>query len=203
MANQTVTNEEAGHQARLQAQRSIEQQGLEETEETADSQREEQELKEIYDEGKSFGHPSRLKYGILFFLAGTSDFAKWLELTGIGYVAVLIIVGICFLLSIFICLLTNTKAKKAQDYVKKLQERMRHIAKNSVRAVRWGTRILGAEKLASKVAGNPTMKVILGEGIDLIPVINLFNLSVVWVYIAYRQEKSLYRHAANAADTIT
>lgn len=164
--------------------------------------RENQEAKELYEKGKSFGHPSYKKYGMLFFLAGASDLIKWLELTGVGYIITLLVVGGCFLISIIICRLTNTKVKEAQSYTKELQNKVRSFSKNTVRAARWGKFLMGEKKFAAKIAGNPAVKVIVGEGLDLIPLVNLLNLSVVWVYIAYRQEKKIYQHANESADTI-
>ncbi|GEM_PF-5808008 len=164
-----------------------------------DQQRQEyqadQQVKEIYEKGKSFQKPSKLKYGILFTLAIIIDIFGFLDLTGVGWFLGKLITVPCFLLSLGICFATNTKHKEAQNYVAELEDKLHQIGAKSKFAIKQAAKFIGR---------NPAALVALGEGIDIIlpPILSLLFLSTVWVYIAYRSEARALREASEAADQI-
>ncbi|MBX4189804.1 hypothetical protein KW791_00680 [Candidatus Parcubacteria bacterium] len=165
-----------------------------------DSSAKEAEIKEIVEEGRSFGHPSYFKYTILFSLAAISDAVDFFEFTGIGIPIAMAVSTLCFVISLFICWVTNTKYKRAKNYVSGLEERITSIEKNTAKAARLGSRFFKIEK---KLMSSPIGRILIGEGLNIIPIFSIINLNVVWVYIAYRDEKKLYSKAEEAGEEIT
>ena len=175
------------------------------------------ELTEIEKEGKSFGHPSYLKYGILFTLAGTIDLVDLLDFTGVGIIVSKVV---SFFLSAIIMLifwLTNTKMKNAQNFAEGLEKRALHLQKSVVYASQLAmktSRILGkfgAKKAARAIPRamvkirriarkNPIFKPLIGACINLIPFLAVLNLMVFWIYISYRDEKKTYQGAQESAE---
>src|SRR3989338_9548974 len=78
---------------------------------------EEQKLIDFHNEGIKYGHPSYVKYGIVSLLGLITESTDFLDLIGIGMViskpTALLLTFIIFL----IFWLTNTKQKKADNYV--------------------------------------------------------------------------------------
>ena len=171
----------------------------------------------LYQEGQSYSHPSYLKYGVLFTLAGIIDLADLLDFTLVGIIVSKIV---SFSLSAVIMLifwLTNTKMKNAQNFKDGLGERIAHIQKNVARASRLAMktskilRSVGAKKMARAIPRsmvklrrlakkNPALKILIGGTINLIPWLGALNLMVIWIYLSYRDEKRVYKEAKETAE---
>lgn len=155
------------------------------------------EIESLRETGQSFGHPSYLKYGLLFLLAGIIDIMGVVELdpTFAGWFLAKLVTVPCYITMFAISWFTSTKHKEAQEYVKTLEERFEQI----------GTLArVGIKQTAKFLGRNPKWLVAIGGGLDLVlpPFLSLLNLSTVWVYIAYRSEKRAYRHASETAENL-
>ena len=82
----------------------------------------EQQLIDFHDEGVQYGHPSFIKYTVVSLLGLITESTDFLDLIG---VAMLISKPVSLLITFIILLifwLTNTKQKRADDYVGKAEE---------------------------------------------------------------------------------
>lgn len=155
------------------------------------------EVESLREAGKSFGHPSYLKYAVLLWLAVVIDIMGVIEVdpTFTGWLLSKLVLVPSYILLVTISWFTNTKHKEAQEYVKTLEERFEQM----------GTLArVGIKQTANFLGRNPKWLVAIGGGLDMVlpPIFSLINLSTVWVYVAYRSEKKAYRRAAESADAL-
>lgn len=153
------------------------------------------EIEDLHEKGKSFGHPSTIKYAVLFLLAIVIDVVGFFDLTGFGWIVGKLITVPSFLLSWGICVATNTKNKEAHTYVANLEKKLLQFGATSRFLVKQTAKLLGK---------NPWIFVLVGEGIDEIlpPIISLLWLSTFWVAVAYYTEWRTYKHAEEAAENL-
>lgn len=182
------------------------------------------EAEGVYQEGKSFGHPSYVKYGALFFLAGIVDLVDLADFTGISMVITRIFSLMCSMIIFLTLWFTNGKVKKAHQYTEEIGDKIIMFRQNIQDATRLAMKTAKllrrspiARNLTRKVAReiprtlvkirrvarkNPATKILVGAAIDLIPFVAIFNLSIFWVYMSYQDEKKSYNHAEIAAEEI-
>lgn len=176
-----------------------------------------QQLNRTIEEAGQFNHPSFLKYGFLFAVAGIMDIVDVLDVTGIGII-ISKIVSIGGTAIIYLVLwLTNGKIKKAEKYGDDLAASMAAFQTQAAQAERFAMRasktlgkIPGLRGLAGQIPANigklkgiakknPFTKILIGGAINLIPFAAIINLMVFWVYMSYRDEKNAYQQAKEAA----
>ncbi len=188
------------------------------------------QLQNKYEEGKSFNKPSKIKYGILFFIAITMDLLDALEFTGIAIIVTTIISLLFGFIIFLIFYLTKTKQKKADAYVEGLKSWLDNISKRiSIieKRVYNLSRIIGRSKyirslsrgsgrlanLAKKmriasiasrkfIKKNPISRFIVTWLADLVPLISFLPLNIIGIYLSYRAEKNSFESARKAADDI-
>lgn len=177
-----------------------------------------QQFNQTLEEARQYGAPSYLKYGFLFVVAGIIDIVDVADVTGIGII-ISKIISIGGTTIIYLVLwLTNGKIKKAQQYGENLaasvaafQTQAARAEKMALRASKTLSNIPGLRGLASKIPGklgqlkemvkkSPLNKILLGGAANLIPFVAIANLMVFWVFMSYRDEKSTYRQAREAAN---
>ena len=162
-----------------------------------------QQYNQALQEAQQYRHPSYLKYGFLFAVAGIMDIVDVLDVTGVGII-ISKIVSLGGTAMIYLVLfLSNGKIKKAQQYGDRLSASVAAFQAQAARAERIGLR---ASKILGKVPGlkgivnkNPLTKILVGGVINLVPFLAIINLMVFWVYLSYRDEKNTYRQAREAA----
>lgn len=198
---------------------------LEELRLTTDLHTISQEVAQIKEEGHSFGKPSKIKYGILFSLAGIIDTLDLLSLTGVGYFIAAVASITLSLIMLWIFWLTNTKQNDAKKYqqklaifLKNLEKNMAHIERRAVQVSRIAHKLSrnkivrkigggGVAKLGGKAAKiykaakrNPLSKFIAASCANLVPGLGLLPWQIIGTYLSYRDEREALRDAAKAAD---
>ncbi len=170
----------------------------------AESQEEyrlQQKIKGVMEEGKSFKHPSRLKYGVLFPLAAIVDVIDFAEFTGVGYFVAKIISVLCSVLIFTIFWFTGTKHQKARDYKDKTKNLLETAGKNTAHTARI---VMRTEKIAQYVPGaSGLVKFVLSAIANIVPVVDLLPWMVIGVYLSYRDEKKTYENARQVAEALT
>lgn len=175
----------------------------------------EQQLIDFHNEGVQYGHPSYIKYGIVSLLGLITESTDFLDITGIGMViskpVALFITFIIFL----IFWLTNTKQKRADDYVGKAEEmveaitvNLAHIERRAFQAAKIARRI-GATRFAARirinsrlVRRNPLFKYAAAGAANLIPFLAVFPWVLLGIYLSYRDEKKSFQNARKTAGEI-
>lgn len=175
----------------------------------------EQQLIDFHNEGIKYSHPSYAKYGIVSLLGLITESTDFLDLIGIGVVvskpSALFFTFIIFL----IFWLTNTRQKRADDYVGKAEElvetvtaNLAHIERRAFQAAKIARRF-GAKRFAARirissrlVRRNPLFKFVAAGTANLIPFIAVFPWVLLGIYLSYRDEKKSYQNARETATEI-
>ena len=175
----------------------------------------EQQLIDFHNEGIKYGHPSYVKYGIVSLLGLITESTDFLDLIGIGMViskpTALLLTFIIFL----IFWLTNTKQKKADNYVGRAEKmveavtaNLAHIERRAFQAAKLARRF-GAKRFAARirissrlVRRNPLFKFLAAGAANLIPFIAVFPWVLLGIYLSYRDEKKSYQNAQETASEI-
>src|SRR3989344_3806921 len=131
---------------------------LEAEEENAEQLAAEQELYaaeteaiDLSNQGQEFQRPSLIKYLVILApLAGIVDLIDFIDLSGVGaFIGRVVSLGASVLI-ILIFWLTNTKQKRADDYVESIQEKIDVITKRIANAEK---QIVRVARLSRKVPG--------------------------------------------------
>lgn len=175
----------------------------------------EQQLIDFHNEGTKYGHPSYVKYTIVSLLGLITENTDFLDLVGVGMIiskpVALFITFIIFL----IFWLTNTKQKRANDYVGKAEELVKtitvnlaHIERRTYQAAKI-TRRFGASRLAARirisprlVRSSPLFKFAVAGVANLMPFLAVFPWVLLGIYLSYRDEKRSYLNAHETAGEI-
>ena len=182
---------------------------------------------ELYNQGQEHRHPSLFKYSILALLALIVDLIDIIDLTGIG-----ILIGrtISFAVSTVIILIfwfTNTKQKRADEYVENIQKnieairaRIANAEKNILRVARLSRKIPGAKQLyrkfhlktirrarvalkkIAKNAKSPIVRSAAAGTLNLVPLLAVVPWMLVGIWLSYRAEKESYKKAKESSDQI-
>lgn len=182
-------------------------------------------LEEAIEDGKQYKRPSLIKYSVLYTLAITTDAVDLLEFTGVGYFIAKAYKLACNGAIIFILWLTNTKQKNAHQYTESLenivseaQANLAHYTRLTLRAAKIGKTagkyipVVGQRitKISSKVPRilvkirrkamkNPVTKFFWASAADFVPFLDLVPWTTLGVWLSYRDEKSSYQQAQEAA----
>lgn len=180
--------------------------------------RAQKELEALRVEGQTFSHPSYFKYGLLFFIAIIVDIVDFVQFTGIGYVISVIVSLLGTAIILLTLWITDAQQKRAVNYSSNLEVRITAIQARISQATRMA---LKTSRMLRKVPGmrrvaraiprtlvrirrfarkNPLTKVFIGGIANLIPIFGALNLMVIWIYLAYRDEKKTYTQAREASE---
>jgi cytochrome c-type biogenesis protein CcmH/NrfG len=160
-------------------------------------------------------------------LALIVDVIDIIDLTGIG-----IIIGriISFAVSAVIILIfwfTNTKQKRADEYVENIQKKIEDIRamianaeRNILRVAKLSRKVPGAKKLyrkfhlktirrarvaikrVAKSAKSPIARFAMAGALNLVPLLALVPWMLVGIWLSYRAEKESYKNAREEADSV-
>lgn len=187
-----------------------------------------EEAAELHNQGQEFRHPSYFKYFVtLTPLAAIIDLVDLVDLTGMGA-----LIGRMFSLAAWVVMLlvfwfTDTKQKRADEYVDNIQKNMEVIAtrianaeKNIVSMARLSRKVPGVKQLYRKAhlatirkarvalrgiaknTKNPIVRSAVTGALNLVPFLAIIPWMLVGVWLSYRAEKESYRNAAEASDQI-
>ena len=183
------------------------------------------EAAELHNQGQEFRHPSYFKYFVILLpLAVVVDFVDLADLTGIGALLGRIISFTASTLIILIFWFTNTKQKRADEYVENIQknielitERITNAEKNIVRVARLSRHVPGAKQLYRKAhlatirrgrvalrrvarsTKSPLIRYAAAGTLNLIPLLAILPWQLIGIWLSYRAEKESYKNAQEEA----
>lgn len=176
-----------------------------------------QQFNQTVEEAKQYDHPSYLKYGFLFAVAGIIDIVDVADVTGIGIIISKIVSIVGTVIIHLVLFLSNGKAKRAHQYGENLEA---SVAAFGAQTARIDQAVLRGAKTLGKITGmkglsrrarlarikikkfarkNPLTKALIGGALNLVPFLAIINLMIFWVYMSYRDEKNAYQQAREAA----
>lgn len=179
-----------------------------------------QQIQQLAKGGQSFGRPSFFKYGLLLVLAILADTA---------IIGSYLLFGAGFILSTFFALpfivpilliswFTDTNLKNAQNHPEKVEQAVVLIQQRVATATRAGLRTAKALRKVPGMKGvaraiprklvkvrrvarrSPVGRILIGSGVNSVPVINLIPWQVVSVLMAYSAEKKTLEEAHQATN---
>ncbi|GEM_PF-2769859 len=164
------------------------------------------DIQSLKEKGRSFGHPSYIKYSICGSLALLKDGLDIAALLGVFTLPLWWLIGpfLSFII-LLIFWLFNIKQKKAEGYIKGLESNMEVIQANIAHAIRVVSRIPGAKKkvaafnltkITSFLGRSPTVKVGIGAGLESVPLVSLAPWNIIAVILSYLDERKIYKNAA-------
>lgn len=156
----------------------------------------------LAEEGKSFGHPSLIKYFLLFFiLAIPNDAIDAIELTGFLAVIAWFVSLFLSITSILIMWFTDQEQKRAKGFMKKIEEYQR-TAYRTVRTGLMVAKFFRNTRLAGKVTRNPMFKIVAGAVLEFIPFLSIFPWSSISVILAYFDERKTFKEARESGEEV-
>ncbi|HXK40818.1 MAG TPA: hypothetical protein VJ046_01825 [Candidatus Paceibacterota bacterium] len=185
------------------------------------------EAAELYNQGQEFRRPSLFKYSILASFASIVDLIDLIDLTGVGAILGRMISFVVSAIIILIFWFTNTKQKRADEYVENVQKNMEVIAerianaeRNIVRVARLSRKVPGAKQLYRKLhlrtirrarvalrglaknTKNPIVRSAAAGTLNLVPFLALVPWMLVGIWLSYRAEKESYKNAQEASGSV-
>ena len=186
------------------------------------------EAAELHSQGQEFRHPSYFKYFVILGpLAAIIDLIDLVDLTGFGAIVGRTISFIVSAVIILIFWFTNTKQKRADEYVDNIQKNMEVIAdrianaeRNIVRVARLSRKVPGAKQLyrklhlrtirrarvalrrVAKSTKNPIVRSAVAGTLNLVPFLALVPWMLVGIWLSYRAEKESYKNAQEASGLV-
>lgn len=182
---------------------------------------------ELYNQGQEYRRPSLFKYSILASFASIIDLIDLIDLTGYGAVIGRIISFMVTVVILLIFWFTNTKQKRADEYVETVQERAEVIAtrianaeKNILRVARLSRKIPGAKQLyrkfhlrairrtrialrrIGKSTKSPIIRSAASGTLNLIPFLAVIPWMLVGTWLSYRAEKESIENARKASESV-
>lgn len=182
---------------------------------------------ELYNQGQEYRRPSLFKYSILASFASIIDLIDLIDLTGYGAIIGRIISFIVTVVILLIFWFTNTKQKRADEYVKNIEKSIEYIAqrvasaeRNIVRVARLSRHIPGAKQAyrklhlrtirrarvglrkVAKSTKNPIVRSAASGALNLVPFLAVIPWMLVGVWLSYRAEKESYKNAREASDSV-
>src|SRR3989344_3937779 len=188
-----------------------------------------EEVNMLYEEGKDTSlHPFVWNYIIFLFpLAILNDGVDLLNLIPvIGWVLSWFAYFFLSIILIFSQFFFNSSYQKAKKYLNGLEAKLKNIDQKLLlltRSTRYGLaaaktlrRIPGMQGVARKIPRilvklrkpikpllrNPTIKLVLGAGLEAIPILSWAPWSTLSVFIAYLDERKIHKDARKAAEEV-
>lgn len=184
---------------------------------------------ELHNQGQEYRHPSYFKYFVLatplaFIIDGIDIFAH-ISGVGIPFGSFFSFAATTIILLIF--WFTNTKQKRADEYVKNIEknievitQRIANAERNIVRAARLSRRVPGAKQIYRKFhlrtirrirvalrgviksTKSPILRYAAAGVLNLVPFLAILPWQLIGVYLSYRAEKESYKNAQEASSQI-
>ena len=179
-----------------------------------------QELQNIASEGKSYGHPSYIKYFILFSLAVIVDVVDFADLSALLAILARFFSFFAWIGMLLIYWFTDTKQKNAEKYVQDVEARVANVqlaiargTKSALRTAKFLRTVPGMKRVARQIPRmlvrirrvarkNPITKIAVGGTLNLFPFLALVPWMFFGVLWAYLDEKKTYKNAEESAETI-
>lgn len=184
---------------------------------------------ELHDQGQEFRHPSYFKYFILLAPLGliidSIDIAA--EISGFGIPLGRLLSFLAMVIMILVYWFTNTKQKRADEYVDKIQEnievitrRIANAERNIIRVARLSRKVPGAKQLYRRVhlatirrarvalrrvvksTKSPILRFAAAGTLNLVPLLALMPWMLIGVWLSYRAEKESYKNAEEASNSV-
>lgn len=179
-----------------------------------------EEINSIYEEGLSHSlYPFALNYIIFFLpLAIANDLAELLDL--IPYIGFILSWFVSIFLSVLLILIFwffNAKYKEAKNYLKNIDARLASIEHKLLILTRTTRYALGTAKALRKIPGikgvarqiprvlvklrkplkpllrNPMIKLVVGAGLEAVPILSWVPWSTLSVILSYFDERKMYK----------
>lgn len=186
------------------------------------------EAAELHNQGQEFRHPSYFKYFVILTpLAAIIDLVDLVDLSGIGAIIGRMFSFSAWTLMLLVFWFTNTKQKRADEYVKNIEknlevitQRMANAERNIVRVARLSRKVPGAKQLYRKAhlatirkarvglrrvarsAKSPIIRTAAAGTLNLVPFLAVIPWMLIGVWLSYRAEKESYKNAGEASDSI-
>ena len=176
------------------------------------------QIQQLDAKGQSFGRPSLLKYGLLLVLAILADaviIGSYL-LFGAGIVISTLLASPFIIFIILISWFTDTKLKNAQAHPQEAEKAVILVQQRIATATRTGLRTAKALRKVPGMKGvaraiprglvkvrrvakrSPLGRILIGSGLNSIPIINIVPWQVISIIMAYSAEKQTLEEARQA-----
>lgn len=164
-----------------------------------------QKAREIEENAASLNGPSKFKYGIVGMMASFVDVAVpvlSLDPTGIGgIIGGIIAVSISGFTIPFVLWITDSNHKRNVRFIEELGGKVEDAQKMMPGSRRSRSALMQrAGEMGKAVKANPVLKTLFGGLLDSIPIVGIFNLLTVWVYLTYRDEAKTYKSAQEESE---
>ena len=183
----------------------------------------------LYNQGQEFRHPSYFKYFVLLaplglIIDGLDIFA---HVSGAGIPFGTLISGFATVIMLLVFWFTNTKQKRADEYVDNIEknievitQRIANAERNLVRVARLSRHIPGAKQAyrklhlrtvrrarvalrgVAKSTKSPILRYAAAGTLNLVPFLAILPWQLIGVYLSYRAEKESYQNAKEASSQI-
>lgn len=182
---------------------------------------------ELYNQGQEYRRPSLFKYSILASFASIVDLIDLIDLTAFGAILGRIVSFVVTAIILLIFWFTNTKQKRADEYVKNIEKSVEYIAqrvasaeRNIIRVARLSRHIPGAKQAyrklhlrtirrarvglrkVAKSTKNPIVRSAASGALNLVPFLAVIPWMLVGIWLSYRAEKESYKNAREASDSV-
>ena len=179
-----------------------------------------QELQNIASEGKSYGHPSYIKYFILFSLAVIVDVVDFADLSALLAILARFFSFFAWIGMLLIYWFTDTKQKNAEKYVQDVEARVANVqlaiargTKSALRTAKLLRKVPGMKGVARQIPRmlvkirrvarkNPITKIAVGGALNLFPFLAIFPWMFFGVLWTYLDEKKTYKNASESGEEI-
>ncbi len=140
-----------------------------------------------------FSGPSLFKYAlILLFFAIPNDLIDAIDITGLGMVLSWFISTFLSLITLFLIWFTDSELKRVRSHLANKEKYQKTLAKTLSKV---------AVKLNKFAPKNPTVKIIAGAILEMIPIISLLPWSSISVFLAYADERKTFKEARKIAES--
>ena len=183
---------------------------------------------ELHNQGQEFRHPSYFKYlAILAPFAAIVDIIDLGDLSGLGLLLTKVISFTSSSAIILIFWFTNTKQKRANEYVENVEknievitQRIANAERQTVRVARLSRRVPGARQMYRKLhlrtirrarvtlrkvaknTKNPIIRYAAAGTLNLVPFLALIPWQLLGIYLSYRAENESYKNARDASGSV-
>ncbi|OGN02172.1 MAG: hypothetical protein A2651_02840 [Candidatus Yanofskybacteria bacterium RIFCSPHIGHO2_01_FULL_42_12] len=184
---------------------------------------------ELYNQGQEFRHPSYFKYFVLLaplgFIVDSLDIFAHISGAGIPFGSLISFAATVVMLLIF--WFTNTKQKRANEYIENIEknievitQRIANAERNIVRVARLSRKVPGVKQVYRKLhlrtvrrgrvalrgviksSKSPILRYAAMGTLNLIPFLAILPWQLIGVYLSYRAEKEGYKNAQDASDSV-
>lgn len=138
-----------------------------------------------------FSGPSLFKYALILMLfAIPNDLIDAIDITGLGMVLSWFISTALSVATLFLIWFTDSEFKRVKSHLANKGRYQKTLAKTATRV---------AAELTKFAPKNPTVKILAGAILEMIPIISLLPWSTISVFLAYADERKTFKKAREVA----